>query len=245
MDALIRSISALALSAFVVVGCGESGGPGGNGGTAGIGGMAGAGGTAGSGAMAGTGGIGGVAGTGGSGGMAGTGGVAGTGGMGGMAGSGGAGGAGGVETATVLYDRTDPLSMSPFPDDYWLFPDASTPTGYRVGLSVPPREADIQVLYLALMNETRSLDGFSPIGGIVIELSDAPDTTSLPLSPQASLDPSAAMGLFDLTPGSDTFGQRVPFQLSPVSRQLAGQAINHSLVLYPSIPLSPDSYSMP
>lgn len=151
----------------------------------------------------------------------------------------GSGGSGGNRSATVLYDRTDPTQIAPFPDDYWLFPDASLPTGYRVSLSPPAREADVQVLYLALMNETRELDGFSPTGGIVISLSDRPDASSLPVTPAASLDPSAAMGLFDLTPGSDTFGQRVPFELSPLSRRLPGQRVDHSLVLYPSIPLSP------
>ncbi len=143
-----------------------------------------------------------------------------------------------LEDAIVLYDRTDPLRMSPFPDDYWLVPDASTPTGYRVALTPPPREFDIFVLYTQLMNDTASLDGFSPIGAIVVELSEAPDTSSLPLTPEASLDPSAPIGLFDLTPGSDTYGQRVPFNLDPVSRQLPDQVISHSLILHPSLTLS-------
>ncbi len=129
--------------------------------------------------------------------------------------------------------------MSPFPDDFWLAPDASTPTGYRIALSVPSGEPDVIFLYSALMNETSTLDGFSPTGGIVIKLSDAPDTASLPLTPQASLGPSAALRLFDVTPGSDTLGQRIPFQLSPISQMLEGQEIDHSLVLYPSIPLTP------
>jgi hypothetical protein len=168
----------------------------------------------------------------------GSGGSAGTGGGGG--GSAGTGGIGGMPAgAIILYDRTDRFGMSPFPDDFWLAPDASTRTGYRVALSVPSGEADVIFLYVALMNETSKLDGFSPTGGIVIKLSTAPDTTSLPLTPQASIEPSATMRLFDLTPGSDTLGQRIPFQLSPVSRMLEGQEIDHSLVLYPSIPLTP------
>jgi hypothetical protein len=173
-------------------------------------------------------------------GTGGSGGSGGTGGIGGSAGAGGQGGGGGMPSGAVIpYDRSDPLRMSPFPDDNWLAPDSSTPTGYRVSLSPPPREADVQILYLALMNETSSLDGFSPIGGIVIELSAPPDTDSLPLTPQASLEPSAPVRLFDLTPGSETFGQRVPFELTPISRALEDQPIDHSLVLYPSIPLTP------
>jgi pimeloyl-ACP methyl ester carboxylesterase len=167
-------------------------------------------------------------------------GTAGLGGAGGLAGTGGSGGAGGVVPSAIIpYDRTDPSGMPPFPDDYWLAPDPSTPTGYRVELTVPPGEPDVVLLYSALISETRSLDGFSPTGGIVIKLSAAPDTASLPLTPQASLEPSAAMRLFDVTPGSATLGQRIPFQLSPISRTLEGQEIDHSLVLYPSIPLTP------
>jgi hypothetical protein len=171
-----------------------------------------------------------TAGDGGSGGSAGTGGE----------GGGGSGGVGGMlPSAVIPYDRTDRSAMSPFPDDFWLALDASTPTGYRVALSVPSGEADVIFLYFALMNETSSLDGFSPTGGIVIKLSAAPDTGSLPLTPQASLEPSATLRLFNVTPGSDTLGQRIPFQLSPISRMLEGQEIDHSLVLYPSIPLTP------
>lgn len=140
---------------------------------------------------------------------------------------------------TVIYDRTDSARMSPFPDDYWVYPDPTQPSGYRVLLQTPQREPDVGVLYSALMNETRALDGFSPIGGIVIELSDAPDPTSLPLTPAASMDAHATLRLHDLTPGSAAFGQRVPFQLTPITRTLSGQATNHSLVLYPSISLSP------
>jgi len=221
MRCVFGFLGVFALSLVLSLGCSEGGGEGGSGGTDGAGGSAG------------TGGMGGTGGTGGAGG------IGGTGGTGGIAGAGGQGGMGGMPLGAVIpYDRADLLRMSPFPDDNWLAPDSSTPTGYRVSLSAPPREADVQVLYLALMNETSSLDGFSPIGGIVIRLSAAPDTDSLPLTPQASLEPFATVRVFDLTPGSGTFGQRVPFQLTPISRALQGQEIDHSLVLYPSIPLS-------
>ena len=138
---------------------------------------------------------------------------------------------------TAFYDRTNPLRLTPFPDDYWLIDDPTTPTGKRVLLKVPPREADVGVLFAALMNETILLDGFSPIGGVVIELSDEPDPTSLPLNPGASLDPAASLRLYDVAPSSTTFGERIPFELTPVSRALPGQAVNHALVLYPAVTL--------
>lgn len=63
------------------------------------------------------------------GGEGGSGGSAGTG---GMAGNGGVGGVGGMlPSAVIPYDRTDRFAMWPFPDDFWLSPDASTPTGSR------------------------------------------------------------------------------------------------------------------
>ena len=170
----------------------------------------------------------------------------GTGGIGGSAGSGGSAGEGGsggvVGEAVIPYDRVAPdvlLALAPFPDDFWLVPDASTPTGHRVDLGVPSRDIDVVLLFFALMAETRTLDGFSPDGGIVIALSDEPDADSLPLTPEASLEPSAAVQLIDVTPESEELGQRVPFELSPVSRQLPGQEMDHSMVIYPSKPLTP------
>ena len=138
---------------------------------------------------------------------------------------------------TAFYDRTNPVQLTPFPDDFWLANDPSTPSGKRVLLQVPPREADVGVLFAALMNETILLDGFSPIGGVVIELSDEPDPSSLPMTPNASLDPNASLRLYNVTPSSPTFGERVPFQLTAISRALPGQAVNHALILYPAVTL--------
>ena len=139
----------------------------------------------------------------------------------------------------VPYDRTDVTTLAPFPDDYYLGEDPSTPSGYRYTVPIPPREADVQVLYLALSAETWMLDGYSPVGGITIALQAQPDPTSLPVTPYESLDPSASMALIDVTPGGEHLGERIPFKLSPISRRLPGQPMNHSLVLYPSIPLTP------
>jgi len=173
-------------------------------------------------------------------------GIGGTGGGGASAGHGGSAGEGGpggiVGEAFIPYDRADPddlLALAPFPDDFWLVPDASTQTGHRVELIVPSRDIDVVLLFFALMAETRTLDGFSPVGGIVIALPGEPDPDSLPLTPEASLEPSATVQLIDVTPGSEELGQRVPFELTPISRQLAGQEMDHSMVIYPSKPLTP------
>jgi len=145
----------------------------------------------------------------------------------------------------VPYDRTDVRTIAPFPDDYFLAEDPTTKTGHRVSIPTPAREVDVQVLYLALSAETWMLDGFSPIGGITIPLGARPDLDTLPVTDHASLEPSASMRLFDVTPGSESLGARVPFKLSPISMRLPGQSMDHSLVLYPSVPLTPEGrYAM-
>ena len=132
-----------------------------------------------------------------------------------------------IGEAVIPYDRVAPddlFALAPFPDDFWLVPDASTPTGHRVDLSVPSRDIDVVLFFFALMAETRTLDGFSPVGGIVIALflrSLSP--SCLHSRPRPSLDPSATVQLIDVTAGSEELGRMSAIQLSPVSRQLAGQ----------------------
>lgn len=139
----------------------------------------------------------------------------------------------------VRYDRTDPGRTTPFPDDFWLVEDSSTATGLRAEIAVPAREPDVQAIFQSLVNGTLGCDGFSPIGGIAIELSAAPGESTLPLSAAASLEPLASIGLFDVTPGSPSLGERVPFQLRLKSMAFPGQPLTHTLVIFPAIPLSP------
>ena len=146
--------------------------------------------------------------------------------------------------ATVRYDRRDPSVYAPFPDDVWLEPDATTRTGARVELPVPEREQDVKNV-LSKMKEAAegsaaALDGFSPIGPFVVELSDAPEGSSLPQTQDDSLDPLATVGLFDLTPGSPRYGERVPFKLHARAVRTISTTTQHALVIFPSIPLTPE-----
>ena len=142
-----------------------------------------------------------------------------------------------LPSATVPYDRSDASQYAPFPDDVWLEPDASTPTGARVELPVPNREIDVRILFGALNRTAGSPNGFSPLGALVAELSDAPDEDSLPTTPAESLDPFATIGLFDIDPDSAQYGQRVPFQLHIRSVRTESTPLQHTLVIFPSIPL--------
>jgi hypothetical protein len=146
--------------------------------------------------------------------------------------------AAGGPAATVIYDRADTRWLAPFPDDYWLRPDEADATHRRLAIEASGFAAPERLLIGALLRDTRTLDGFSPIAHITLELSEAPDPYSLPWTPAESLDPMAAVGLFDITPGSPHFGERVPFRMD-VRSDTAWGGVSHSLLLFPSIALEP------
>ncbi len=118
--------------------------------------------------------------------------------------------------------------------------DASTATGLRVAVPLPVGPTDLQEIFGGLLPETNALDGFSPLAHFVVELSDAPDATTLPQSPAESLDPFATVGLFDVTPDSPTYGQRIPFRLQPRTDTSVAGVVAHTLLIFPSIPLTPE-----
>lgn len=142
--------------------------------------------------------------------------------------------------AEVFYDRTDLARSVPFPDDAYLFADETSPTGKRLDLPLPDRVLDVQRVLLSLEFAIGPVDGFSPLSPIVVELEDAAEPSSVPEKPAESLDPLATVGLFDIDPASPAYGTRVPFELY---RRTAGTQsdprLQHALVLFPSIPLTP------
>ncbi len=141
--------------------------------------------------------------------------------------------------ATVLHDRGDARRLVPFPDDYFTVADAATATGRRVAAPLPDGPADLQQIFGGLLPQTNRLDGFSPIAHWVLELSDPPDPATLPRTPADSLDPFATMALYDVTLGTPDYGRRVPFRLEARTDTSVAGVTTHALLLYPSVPLTP------
>jgi len=142
--------------------------------------------------------------------------------------------------AEVRYDRTDRRRLTPLPDDFYRAEavEASADSG-QLQIPVPEGPVDLQQIFGGLLNgEAQFLDGFSPLAPWVIELSDAPDRATLPLTPTASLEPLATVQLYDVTPGAATYGQRVPFRLEPRTDASVTDVVTHTLLLFPSIPLA-------
>ena len=141
--------------------------------------------------------------------------------------------------APVVYDRIVGRSTHPYPDDFFLVDDSSKPNGVRVAIPIPSGPSDVQGIFRVLTNDTRELDGFSPIAHLVAEVAEAPDPTTFPHTPAQSLDPMANAALLDLTAGSPSFGQRIPFRADIRDDLSVSGVRSHAILVFPSIPLTP------
>jgi hypothetical protein len=139
----------------------------------------------------------------------------------------------------ALYDRTRTDTLAPFPDDFYRVADPSAPLQWRLDVPVPDRPLLVEILFDALLSDTRHLDGWSPLAPLVVETEAALDAAVLPQTPAASLDPLAALQLIDLANG-----MRVPFSAQARSDTTAAGA-SHTLLLFPARPLDANgSYAL-
>ena len=103
--------------------------------------------------------------------------------------------------AVVSYYRDGDSTLAPFPDDVWLMEADDTVSGYKLDLPLPNRNPGIQTLYGALLAATQNLDGYSPAAPLVVPVPGPMDSSTLPTTPEQSLDPLATVGLFVAKPG--------------------------------------------
>jgi len=144
------------------------------------------------------------------------------------------------EPAPVAYDRDDASLLAPFPDDIFLVDDADTKTKKVFSLPALDRPAGVTTVVEALAGSAAGVDGFSPLMFFAVALPDALDPDSLPLSEEQSLDPLASILLFDVTPGAEGSGARVPFDIELRIGENTEGATEHTLLVYPSVRLSPE-----
>ncbi len=141
----------------------------------------------------------------------------------------------------VVFDRTAPDKPLPFPDDLYLVPNPANPTGFGLDLVLPNATAPSLNLLTALAGVVEAeADGWSPLGHISVEIDAPADPTTLPLDRAASLDPLSTVALIDMTPGSPSFGERIPFSLIPRSDTFAPNPVVHAWVISPGIALEPE-----
>ena len=114
------------------------------------------------------------------------------------------------DPVALVYDRDDATLLAPYPDDVWSVA-ADTSTGIMIEIPELMANADTETIVGASGGALSNVDGFSPLGSIVVELSEDMDRSSLPSTPEQSTDPLATMFIIDVDPESPTLGSRVPF----------------------------------
>jgi hypothetical protein len=141
-----------------------------------------------------------------------------------------------IPTAQIPYDREKLRQMAPYPDDYWLAENPSNPNERRLRVQTAGFSRTARWLMNALTSGVREFDGFSPVAHITIPLTAPAEPTTIPQSPEASLDPLSSIRLIDVTPDSPDYGARVPFRLDAQS-ELARGRNEYAWLIFPSVAL--------
>lgn len=143
-----------------------------------------------------------------------------------------------LPAAEAHYDRTDPLRVTPFPDDYWTVADASKPTGVRIDPPVPPFDDPFQQeVFTALVAAVGPVDGWSRQAPIVLSFSHPLDSSAEPASTAASVDPFAPIALVDVDPASPEYGRRVPYRLIRRSDAAPDGTADRQALIFPALAL--------
>lgn len=141
--------------------------------------------------------------------------------------------------AAVLYDRDSPQTFAPFPDDWWTEPDGESATGLRIDFR-GPAFGDLRDLVVGgVATSLASLDGWSPIGPIVLSFSHAVDPSVLPADAFAAQSAYSPIALLDADPASPDYGARLPFTVTSRNDPAPDGTVDHTLILFPATMLRP------
>lgn len=139
--------------------------------------------------------------------------------------------------ATPVYDRASPMTLAPFPDDWFTVEDGSTPSGLRLAFAGPPFGDGRDSVLDGIERSMNGFDGFSPVGPMVLAFSHPVERALLPTSEREAQDPFAPISLFDVDPASPDFGARVPYRVEARDDGAPDGSVDHTLLLFPAITL--------
>ena len=146
-----------------------------------------------------------------------------------------------VDRTVIEYDRSDNSTFGPMPDDFYLQSDPTSPTGVRPIVPAPVVGGPEQLIFDALVAGVAKADGWSPSQPISLPLSDSIDSQLLPLDPDRSIAALSRIYWIDITPGAESFGERVPFKAQTrTETSIAAPLGETTLSLFPSVPLEPE-----
>ncbi|MRG92514.1 alpha/beta hydrolase family protein [Polyangium spumosum] len=122
----------------------------------------------------------------------------------------------------ALYGKPAETILSPYPSDRYTRADATTPTGLRVNIGPETAADPLLTGYQGTVEQLNEMDGFSTMGGVVVNFSGPIDARPLVLAPHAEppltgpiLDageykkPGAPLYLVDVDPDSPDRGEAV------------------------------------
>ncbi len=141
--------------------------------------------------------------------------------------------------ASAIYDRESPLAFAPFPDDWWTAGGVDTPTGLQLAFYGPAFGDLRDGVVGGIAASMAELDGWSPIGPIVLSFSHAVERSLLPADEFAAQSPFSPIAIVDVDPASPEYGARIPFLVEARDDRAPNGSIDHTLILFPSITLRP------
>lgn len=141
--------------------------------------------------------------------------------------------------AVVAYDRDDSSVLAPFPDDFWL--DQSGGNGEpQLQIPVPEGSGAGAVLYDALIDSTRTLDGYSFVAPMIVPIPALLDAEILPDTLDKSLDPLSVISLYVVGEGSENLGNRIAFYLLQRAETDSDGTTSNNLIIFPGQLLDPE-----
>ena len=141
--------------------------------------------------------------------------------------------------AAPVYDRSSPMTLAPFPDDWWTVPDASTASGLRLAFAGPPFGDGRDAVLDGIETSLNGFDGWSPVGPMILSFSHAVERSLLPESESESQDPFSPIAIFDVDPASPDHGARIPYRVEPRDDGAPDGSTDHALMIFPAITLRP------
>lgn len=153
----------------------------------------------------------------------------------------------------ALYGKPAETSLSPYPSDRYTKPDATTATGRRVHIGPDVTNDQLIGGYDTTVLQLNEMDGFSTVGGVVVNFSGPIDAKKLVLAPDAEppllgpiLDatdyqkPDAPFYLVNVDPNSAEKGQSVGLIPQWYPQVADGYyPDDFTLVAEPAVPLRP------
>lgn len=138
----------------------------------------------------------------------------------------------------IVYRRSNPGEVAPIPDDFWTVFDPQSATRLRLALPVAPR-SDLREVIEGLRPELGRGDGWSPIGPIVLPISDRIDPDTIPRTVDASVDPASTIALVEIDRERPERGERWPFEAVLRKDRSSIGLEDHALWILPARPLRP------